>query len=76
MYQGADDDWGCDVYILQSIEGVVKAVNVQNCTLDDSDKARSFKDSIERAARKASPLPIAPDESVFEKEVLFHFLVN
>ena len=26
-YQGADDDWGCDVYILQSIEGVVEAVN-------------------------------------------------
>ena len=76
MYQGAEDDWSCEVYILQSIEGVVEAVNVQNCTLDDSDKARSFKDSIGRAVYKASPLPIAPDESVFEKEVLFRFLVN
>jgi len=75
-YQGADDDWGCDVYIKQSIEGVVEAVNVQNCTLDDSDKARSFKNSIERAVYKASPLPVAPDESVFDKEVLFFFRVN
>ena len=75
-YQGAEDDWGCDVYIKQSIEGVVEAVNVYNCTLDDSDKARSFKNSIERAVYKASPLPIAPDESVFDKEVLFFFRVN
>ena len=75
-YQGAEDDWGCDVYIQQSVEGVVEAVNVQNCTLDDSDKARSFKNSIERAARKASPLPIAPDEGVFDKEILFFFRVN
>ncbi len=75
-YVGAEDDWGCDVYIKQSIEGVVEAVNVYNCTLDDSDKARSFKNSIERAVYKASPLPIAPDESVFDKEVLFFFRVN
>ena len=75
-YQGAEDDWGCDVYIQQSVEGVVEAVNVQNCTLDDSDKARSFKNSIERAVYKASPLPIAPDESVFDKEILFRFRVN
>gem|GEM_PF-1395209 len=75
-HQGADDDWGCDVYIQQSVEGVVEAVNVQNCTLDDSDKARSFKNSIERAVYKASPLPIAPDESVFDKEILFRFRVN
>ena len=75
-YVGAEDDWGCDVYILQSTEGVVEAVNVHNCTLDDSDKARSFKNSIERAVYKASPLPIAPDEAVFDKEVLFFFRVN
>ena len=76
IYQGAEDGWGCDVSIQQSIEGVVEAVNVQNCTLDDSDKARSFKNSIERAIYKASPFPIAPDESVFDKEVLFFFRVN
>ena len=75
-HQGADDDWGCDVYIQQSVEGVVEAVNVQNCTLDDSDKARSFKNSIERAVYKASPLPVAPDEAVFDKEILFRFRVN
>ena len=76
MYQGAEDDWGCDVYIQQSTEGVIEAVNVQNCTLDDSDKARSFRNSIERAVYKASPLPVAPDDAVFSREILFRFRVN
>ena len=76
MYQGAEDDWGCEVYIKQSIEGVVEAVDVQNCTLDDSEKAKSFKNSIERAVYKASPLPVAPDDAVFDKELLFFFRVN
>ncbi len=75
-YQGAEDNWGCDVYVLQSIEGVVEAVDVQNCTLDDSEKARAFKDSIERAVYKSSPLPSAPDDAVFNKEILFRFKVN
>ena len=76
MYQGAEDDWGCDVYIQQSTEGVIEAVNVQNCTLDDSDKARSFSNSIERAVYKASPLPAAPDNAVFNNEILFTFTAN
>ena len=75
-YQGAEDNWGCDVYVLQSIEGVVEAVDVQNCTLDDSEKARAFKNSIERAVYKSSPLPSAPDDAVFNKEILFRFRVN
>jgi hypothetical protein len=75
-YQGADDDWSCNVYVQQDENGVVEAVNIQNCNLDDSEKARAFKNSIERAIYKASPLPSAPDEEVFIKEILFEFGAN
>jgi len=75
-YMGAEDDWGCDVYIIQDENGYVEAVNVQDCTVDDSDKAASFRNSIERAVYKASPLPMAPDQSVFDTEIMFFFRVN
>ena len=75
-YMGAEDDWGCNVYIIQDEDGYVQAVNVQDCTIDDSDKAKSFRDSIERAVYKASPLPMAPDQSVFDTEIMFLFRVN
>ena len=75
-YKGAEDNWGCDVYILQDANGKVQSVNVQSCNINDSAKSKSFKNSIERAVHKASPLPTAPDASVFDKEILFHFRVN
>ena len=75
-YQGAKDGWGCDVHILQDVDGNVQSVNVQSCVVDNSAKSKSFKDAIERAVYKASPLPPAPDKSVFDREILFHFRVN
>ena len=75
-YMGAEDDWGCDVYIIQDEDGYVEAVNVQDCTVDDSYQATSFKNSIERAVYKSSPLPLAPDQSVFDTEIMFHFRAN
>jgi len=75
-YQGAKDNWGCDVHILQDIDGNVQSVNVQSCNIDNNAKAKSFKNSIERAVYKASPLPPAPDNSIFDREILFHFRVN
>jgi len=75
-YQGAEDSWNCQVYILQDMNGVVETVNLQSCDIGDSAKAKSFRDSIERAVYKASPLPTAPDESVFDREVFFDFRVN
>ena len=75
-YQGAKDHWGCDVYILQDVDGNVQSVNLQSCNIDNNAKAKSFKDSIERAVYKASPLPSAPDQSVFDREILFHFVIN
>jgi colicin import membrane protein len=56
---------------------VVESVNLQSCDIDDSsDKAESFKASIERAVYKASPLPTAPDESVFDRVIVFTFIAN
>ena len=71
-YQGAEDDWGCIVYVQQDIDGNVEAVNIQKCNVDDSETARAFKNSIERAVKKASPLPPSPDDAVFDREILFN----
>jgi hypothetical protein len=74
-YQGAKKDWGCDVHILQDIDGNVQSVNVQSCVVDNSAESKSFKNSIERAVYKASPLPLSPN-SVFtswsEEQILLH----
>ena len=82
-YQGAEDDWECTVYVQQDVDGNVEAVNIQNCNTGNSDnalmaddKARSFKNSIERAVYKASPLPAAPDDAVFDREILLEFRIN
>ena len=74
--KGIPDHWGCDVHILQDFNGKVKMVNIQSCNIDNSTKGKAFKYAIERAVYKASPLPKAPDESVFNREILFHFRVN
>ena len=75
-YQGADNGWSCEVYVQQDENGNVEAVSIQNCNVGDSAKAKAFKNSIERAVYKASPLPSAPDEAVFDREFLFTFGVN
>ena len=74
--QNAQDHWGCDVYILQDMNGKVEMVNLQSCNVTNGAKAKVFKDAIERAVYKASPLPPAPDKSVYDREILFHFRVN
>jgi hypothetical protein len=75
-YHGAKDNWSCDVHILQDVNGNVQSVNLQSCNIDNNAKAKSFKNAIERAVYKASPLPTAPDIKVFDREILFHFKVN
>ena len=75
-YMSAEDHWGCDVYIIQDEDGYVEAVNVQDCIIDESHDAKAFRNTIERAVYKASPLPLAPDKSVFDTEIMFHFRVN
>ena len=65
-----------EVYVVQDKEGNVKAVDVRNVNVGDSSLGKSFMDSIERAVYKSSPLPAAPDEAVFDKELYFIFSVN
>lgn len=75
-YEGGKDDWGCEVYIAQDKDGKVQSVNLKSCNIDNNSKVKSFKNAIKRAVMKASPLPSAPDKSVFDREVIFHFRVN
>jgi colicin import membrane protein len=75
-YQAAEDDWTAEVFVVQDREGNVKAVDVRNVNVGDSSLGKSFMDSIERAVYKSSPLPAAPDEAVFDKELYFIFSVN
>ena len=75
-YQGAEDNWTAEVYVLQDRDGNVLSVNIQNNNVGNSSKAKVFMDSIERAIYKSSPLPKAPDEAIFTKEITFRFGVN
>ncbi len=75
-YGGAKDDWSCVVHIAQDNNGVVKNVKLKSCNVDNKNKEKSFKDSIVRAVNKASPLPSAPDKSIFDPDIKFEFRIN
>ena len=75
-YQAAEDDWTAEVYVVQDRDGKVVAVDVRNANVGGSSEGKSFMDSIQRAVYKASPLPAAPDDAVFDKELYFIFSVN
>jgi hypothetical protein len=75
-YQSAEDDWSAEVYVVQDRDGNVKAVDVKNANVGNSSLGKSFMDSIERAVYKASPLPGAPDDAVFDSELYIIFSVN
>ena len=75
-YLGAEDDWSCEVYVRQDKNGNLQDVKIQNCKTDYSSNSQTFKDSVMRAVYKSAPLPSAPNEAVFESEILFIFSVN
>ena len=75
-YSGAKDDWTCEVHIVQDQGGVVKSVKLKSCNVDNKSRETSFKNSIIRAVNKASPLPSAPDKSLFERNIIFNFYQN
>ena len=58
----------CEVIVRQTMSGDVIDVQLQACTSDDA-----FKRSVERAVRKASPLPLPPDPELFDREIHFKF---
>jgi len=58
----------CDVIVTQTMMGDVIDVRLQSCTSDNA-----FQRSVERAVRKASPLPLPPNPDVFDREIYFTF---
>lgn len=59
----------CKVQIDQSPEGqIVNVALVQSCG------SRKIDDAVVKAVKKSSPLPIAPDPSVFEATVILNFV--
>ncbi len=60
--------WSCEVLVEQDRFGDVQSVQMKQCTGSDA-----FKSTVERAVRKASPLPEAPNNDIFEKRLNFIF---
>jgi colicin import membrane protein len=58
----------CDVIVTQTMTGEVLDVRLKSCTSDNA-----FQRSVERAVRKASPLPLPPNPDVFDREIYFTF---
>jgi antitoxin component YwqK of YwqJK toxin-antitoxin module len=75
-YLGAEEGWSCEVNITQDKEGNIEDVLVYLCSPEDYDVDKPFENSIERAAYKSSPLPLAPDDIVFSKHIFFTFEGN
>jgi len=62
------DGLSCDVIVTQTMSGDVIDVRLQECANDVA-----FQRSVERAVRKASPLPLPPDPELFDREIYFTF---
>jgi colicin import membrane protein len=62
------DGQSCDVIVTQTMAGDVIDVRLQDCTSDNA-----FQRSVERAVRKASPLPLPPDPELFDRQIYFTF---
>ena len=82
-YQGAEDNWSCDVLINQAGNGAIEAVKILECDTGNNEnpamsksKAQAFGNSIRRAAFKSSPLPLPSDEAVFDRKLIIKFSVN
>ncbi|MCW9013233.1 MAG: cell envelope integrity protein TolA [Gammaproteobacteria bacterium] len=63
--------WSCEVMVQQNRFGDVLQVQMLKCSGNEA-----FKSSVERAVRKASPLPEPPSNDVFDKKLQFTFRPN
>lgn len=60
--------WSCEVMVEQDRFGEVLSVQMNTC-----NGSEAFRSAVERAVRKASPLPEAPNNDIFEKKLIFTF---
>ncbi len=67
----ATSDMFCEIIVTQTSLGDVIDVILKKCVND-----LAFQRSIERAVRKASPLPPPPSPEVFDREIHFTFRPN
>jgi len=72
-FPGAEEGWFVEVLVTQNKEGKVLNVKLEDNNVGNSVIAKRFIDSVERAVYKSSPLPIAPDASVWDKDIRFTF---
>jgi colicin import membrane protein len=75
-FPGAEDGWFVEVLVTQNKEGEVMNVKVGDNNVGNSVIAKRFIDSIERAVYKATPLPLAPDASVWQEDIMFTFYAD
>ncbi len=75
-FPGVKPGWFIKVLVTQNKEGKVLSVHFDENNVGNSEIAKAFKNSVERAVYKASPLPISPDASVFDKNIMFIFNAN
>jgi len=68
-YQGAEDDWWCEVFILQKRNGEVELSDIHRCANVSSANEEAFKGSIIRAVYNSSPLPYVSDDAVFDEQI-------
>ena len=66
---GSFTDVSCVVTVVQNIGGTVLRIESVNC----SGGGDPFRKSVENAVIAASPLPQAPDRSLFERKIKFTF---
>ena len=60
--------WYCEVMVHQNVLGEVTNVQMLQCS-----GSEAFKNTVERAVMKASPLPSPPDPQVFDKRIQIRF---
>ena len=82
-YEDADESWFCDVLINQANNGAVEAVKILGCSSGNTSNkvmpksvAQPFGNSIRRAVFRSSPIPLPPDEALFDNELMIRFTLD
>ncbi len=64
--------WQCKMTIIQDEKGYVK--NIKNLSCNPENK--SLQDSVKKAVKESSPLPLSRDSRLFDQEMVINFIVE